>query len=106
MHPRGDAVNCGRRPRAVTAGALVLLLSALLLAVAALPVFPVEDETARFQFNLDSARDAIRVIVGELNRFDGQSGPSRRLQDAAGDLRNQMAILRANADRHTLLIEL
>ena len=104
MHLGNDAVSCGRRQRAVTtarAVALVLLLPALLLAAAALPVLS-EDETARFQFNLDSVRDAIRMIERELNRFDGQSGPSAVLQQAAGDFGNQMAILRANADRHTL----
>jgi hypothetical protein len=47
----------------------VLLLPDLLLAVAALPAFSVEDETPRFQPNLNSARDAIRLIERELDRF-------------------------------------
>jgi len=104
MHFGSDAVNCVRRFRAVIAaraGALVLLLPALLLAVAVLPVFS-EDETARFQFNLDSAQDAIRMVERELNRFDGQSGASRDLKEAADTYRDQMWVLRTNADRHTL----
>lgn len=79
----------------------LVLLPAVLLALGA-PARPFEDETDRFRVNLDSATDSIRVVERELGRFDGRSGPSEALREASAGLASHLAILRANADRHTL----